>query len=174
MRRILLLLAGLVASLSLFTTLGTSPTQVRAEAIPVSLIRSFPPKASRSEDNWLSAITTTTSTTSTTQAPRPVVRVSHPTPVYAGGVGGAWACIRQHESGGNYADNTGNGYSGAYQFDNGTWHSAGGYDKKHWGDDPYPNAASAPPAEQDRRAQILQSQRGWAPWPNTSRACGLR
>lgn len=38
-----------------------------------------------------------------------------------GGAGGTAACIRQRESGGNYSINTGNGYYGAYQFNQGTW-----------------------------------------------------
>ena len=35
--------------------------------------------------------------------------------------GDIFARIRQRESGGNYATNTGNGYYGAYQYDLGTW-----------------------------------------------------
>lgn len=73
-----------------------------------------------------------------------------------------WACIRQKESGGNYAENTGNGYYGAYQFDLGTWQSLG-----------YPGRPDqAPPAEQDAAAQKLHSERGFGPWANTARMCG--
>ncbi|HWC39146.1 MAG TPA: transglycosylase family protein [Acidimicrobiales bacterium] len=78
--------------------------------------------------------------------------------------GGVWACIRQHESGGNYSANTGNGYGGAYQFSQSTWNSLG------YSGSP----ASASPATQDAAAQKLQSQQGWGPWPVTSRQCGLR
>ncbi|MST33008.1 transglycosylase SLT domain-containing protein, partial [Acidimicrobiaceae bacterium USS-CC1] len=39
---------------------------------------------------------------------------------------GVWACIAQHESGGNPATDTGNGYYGMYQFTLGTWQAAGG------------------------------------------------
>lgn len=82
---------------------------------------------------------------------------------YSGsGGGGAWACIRQHESGGNYATNTGNGYYGAYQFSVSAWRAAGGQG--------LPSQAS--PAEQDRRAQILRQQSGWGQW-STAGACGL-
>lgn len=64
-------------------------------------------------------------------------------------------CAR--ESGCNYADNTGNGYSGAYQFDTGTW-----------GDfDGYPAAYLAPPAVQDQKFQAEYAARGCSPWPNT-------
>jgi LysM repeat protein len=76
---------------------------------------------------------------------------------YAAGVGGILARVRQRESGGNYATNTGNGYYGAYQFDLRTWRGVGGSG--------LPSEAS--PAEQDLRAQMLYSQRGCSPWPHT-------
>lgn len=78
------------------------------------------------------------------------------TPVYSGGGGGNLASIRACESGGNYATNTGNGYYGAYQFDQQTWNSVGGSG----------NPANASPAEQDARANALIAQRGTSPWPN--------
>jgi hypothetical protein len=66
------------------------------------------------------------------------------------------AHIRQCESGGNYqAVSPGGTYRGAYQFDRQTWQSVGGTG------DP----ATAPPAEQDARAQTLHNQRGTQPWP---------
>lgn len=65
--------------------------------------------------------------------------------------------VRQCESGGNYATNTGNGYYGAYQFDAGTWRSVGG--------DRYAAYASgAPPFAQDHMAWTLWSRAGWGPW----------
>ena len=70
-----------------------------------------------------------------------------------------WACIRQHESGGNYA--VGNG--GAYQFELGTWHALTGL--------PSP-AQDYPPAVQDAAALKLYSERGWEPW-TTRYVCGL-
>jgi len=73
-----------------------------------------------------------------------------------GGAGGNLASIRACESGGNYATNTGNGYYGAYQFDQRTWNSVGGSG----------NPANASPAEQDARAQALISSRGSSPWPS--------
>ena len=65
-----------------------------------------------------------------------------------------WAKLRNCESSGNYAINTGNGYYGAYQFNLSTWRSVGGTG--------YPNQASK--AEQDARALILYRERGWQPW----------
>jgi len=70
-----------------------------------------------------------------------------------------WSALRQCESSGNYATNTGNGYYGAYQFDLSTWASYG----------PPGNPALASPAEQDRRAQALYNARGASPWPTCGR-----
>ena len=89
-----------------------------------------------------------------------------PAPAPAGGVSDAtstntpdWACIRQHESSGNYAD----GGGGAYQFGNGTWTSVTGL--------PGP-AQSYPAATQDSAALRLFAERGWEPW-TTRYVCGL-
>jgi hypothetical protein len=70
-----------------------------------------------------------------------------------------WACIRQYESGDDYA--VGNG--GAYQFELGTWTSLTGL--------PSP-AEDYPAAVQDAAALKLYSQRGWEPWA-TRYVCGL-
>ncbi len=75
-------------------------------------------------------------------------------PPVTGGLDAVLACIRRHESGGNYQATNGI-YRGAYQFDARTWQSVGG------SGDP----AAASPAEQDRRAALLYQQRGGQPWP---------
>jgi hypothetical protein len=69
--------------------------------------------------------------------------------------GDYWAQLRACESGGDYSTNTGNGYYGAYQFDQSTWESVGGSG--------LPSDAS--PEEQDMRAQMLYEQSGSSPWP---------
>lgn len=74
-----------------------------------------------------------------------------------------FAALRQCESSGNYAINTGNGYYGAYQFDLSTWRGLGLSG--------YPHQASA--ATQDAAAATLQSQRGWGPWPGCTKKLGL-
>lgn len=84
---------------------------------------------------------------------RPNARVAN----YAPGSGDIFARIRQRESGGNYAANTGNGYYGAYQYNDGTWGGYGGY--RH--------ASDAPPAVQDQKAAETYARRGCSPWPNT-------
>jgi hypothetical protein len=74
-----------------------------------------------------------------------------------------FARLRQCESGGNYSINTGNGFSGAYQFDPQTWRGLGysGY--------PY----QAAPAVQDQAAAKLYNARGWQPWPACAAKLGL-
>ena len=71
--------------------------------------------------------------------------------------------IRDCESGGNYSDNTGNGYYGAYQFSESTWLGLGfpGY--------PY----QAPPSVQDQAAALLASRSGWGQWPACALLAGL-
>ncbi len=81
-----------------------------------------------------------------------------------------WACIRYHESGDNYAEDSGNGYSGAYQFLPSTWNEAvsgAGYPQ-------YANgwAFEAPPAVQNAAALWLYNADGWQPW-STRYVCGL-
>ena len=70
-----------------------------------------------------------------------------------------FARLRMCESGGNYSTNTGNGYYGAYQFDQRTWHGMG-----HSG---LPSQASK--GTQDQAAHDLQAARGWQPWPACAR-----
>ncbi|MDP8929734.1 MAG: transglycosylase family protein [Actinomycetota bacterium] len=75
-----------------------------------------------------------------------------------------FAKLRECESGGNYAADTGNGYYGAYQFSRSTWQSLGyrGY--------PHHN----PPEVQDEAAWRLQDAEGWDPWPYCADRLGLR
>ncbi|MEA2685027.1 MAG: resuscitation-promoting factor RpfB [Actinomycetota bacterium] len=79
------------------------------------------------------------------------------------GLGGAFAALRDCESGGDYGINTGNGYYGAYQFSLSTWQSLG------YGG--YPHEAS--PATQDQAASELQALYGWGQWPGCSWYLGL-
>lgn len=89
-------------------------------------------------------------------APQPTPKPT-PKPTPTGGPSEAqWARLRQCESSGNYRAVSASGkYRGAYQFDQRTWNSVGGVG------DP----AAAAPREQDLRAKILYSRRGWRPWP---------
>lgn len=86
-----------------------------------------------------------------------------PTPPSTGGPTAAqWAALRQCESGGNYAINTGNGYYGAYQFSQSTWDwVASMVDPSLVGVRP----SDASPASQDAMAFKLYELQSWYPWP---------
>jgi len=95
-----------------------------------------------------------------TTQPQPVVTTTWAPPPPAGGV---WYELRMCESGDNYAENTGNGYYGAYQFSLSTWYGLGFTG--------LPSNAS--PATQDRAAEELQAEAGWGQWPACSAELGL-
>ena len=78
---------------------------------------------------------------------------------------GIWACIAYHESGGNPATNTGNGYYGMYQDTQSSWVEGGGLAYA-------PRADQASAAAQTAVNQRIQAAQGWHAWPNTSRMCG--
>jgi hypothetical protein len=82
----------------------------------------------------------------------------------SGGGGGRWDALAQCESGGNWAINTGNGYSGGLQFSHATWRAYGGSGKA------YQNSRS----EQIRIATKVKAAQGWGAWPACSRKLGLR
>lgn len=67
--------------------------------------------------------------------------------------------LRQCESGGNYATNTGNGYYGAYQYDLQTWGNFMGYTRPDL----------APPDIQDAKFLETYNRRGKSPWPSCGR-----
>jgi hypothetical protein len=92
------------------------------------------------------------------QAQASKAQASQPAPA-----GGVWAELRACESGGNYAEDTGNGYYGAYQFALSTWEGLG-----------FSGLPSdAPPAVQDQAAEELQAAYGWGQWPACSAELGL-
>jgi hypothetical protein len=75
-------------------------------------------------------------------------------------LGGVWHALRSCESNDNYAENTGNGFFGAYQFTFATWHALG--------EPGLPSSAS--PQVQDAAARALFLRQGWRAWP----ACAWR
>jgi hypothetical protein len=80
---------------------------------------------------------------------------------------GAWMCIHRYE--GAWDSNTGNGYYGGLQMDYGFMRSYGSDFMGRWGTaDHWPPWAQLMAA---RRAR--DSGRGYGPWPNTARYCGL-
>jgi Transglycosylase-like domain len=79
----------------------------------------------------------------------------------------AFMCIHKYE--GAWNANTGNGYYGGLQMDIGFMQDYGSQLLKEKG-----TADNWTPAEQIRVAQIARdSGRGYSPWPNTARVCGL-
>jgi hypothetical protein len=86
--------------------------------------------------------------------PEPTESASTQTSSYSGAV--ASSSTAQCESGGDYTTNTGNGYYGAYQFDQGTWdaYAPEGYAGT--------NPAAAPPEVQDAAYAAVP----YDAWPN--------
>jgi len=78
--------------------------------------------------------------------------------------GSVWDALARCESVGNWAINTGNGYSGGLQFLPSTWRAVGGQGL------PHENSR----VEQILRGQILQARSGWGQWPACTKKLGLR
>jgi hypothetical protein len=78
-----------------------------------------------------------------------------------------FSCIHRYE--GAWTSNTGNGYYGGLQMDLPFQHLYGGDFLARFG------TADAWPvwAQLQAAARAYASGRGFAPWPNTARACGL-
>jgi hypothetical protein len=95
---------------------------------------------------------------------QPTYSYTSPTANYVAGDGSVWDKLAQCEAGGNWATNTGNGYSGGLQFSPGTWAANGGSG----------SAASASREEQIAVAERVQASQGWGAWPSCSAKLGLR
>lgn len=81
--------------------------------------------------------------------------------------GSVWDRLAECEAGGNWSANTGNGYYGGLQFDQGTWNANGG---DQYAD--YPHEASR--EEQIATAEKVRAQRGdFGAWPSCSSQLGL-
>ncbi|GAA1869031.1 hypothetical protein GCM10009836_56970 [Pseudonocardia ailaonensis] len=76
-----------------------------------------------------------------------------------------WDRVAQCESGGNWAINTGNGFSGGLQFTPSTWKGFGGGDYA-------PAAYQASRAQQIVVAERVLAKQGWGAWPVCSRKAG--
>jgi LysM repeat protein len=77
-----------------------------------------------------------------------------------------WDAVAQCESGGNWADNTGNGYYGGLQFSASTWDGFGGTAYASRADE-------ASPSEQMAIADKVVAAQGWGAWPVCSRVAGV-
>jgi resuscitation-promoting factor RpfA len=78
--------------------------------------------------------------------------------------GTVWDKLAQCESSGNWAINTGNGFSGGLQFTPGTWRAFGGVGVAH----------HASREQQIAVAERVLAEQGWGAWPACSRKLGLR
>ncbi len=78
-----------------------------------------------------------------------------------------WDAIAGCEAGGNWAINTGNGYYGGVQFDQGTWEANGGLRYAY-------RADLATREEQIAVAEVTRQRQGWGAWPVCSGRAGTR
>ncbi|MGO9158978.1 transglycosylase family protein [Mycobacterium sp.] len=79
--------------------------------------------------------------------------------------GSTWDAIAGCEAGGNWGINTGNGYYGGVQFDQGTWEANGGLRYA-------PRADLATREEQIAVAEVTRARQGWGAWPVCSGRAG--
>ena len=114
-----------------------------------------------------SVVAVRTNTPPAESSPSVYQSVTHTSPAYTPtySSSGIWGCIAAHESGGNPATNTGNGYYGMYQDTQSSWVEGGGLAYA-------PRADLASAAAQTAVNQRVQTQQGWGAWPVTSRMCG--
>lgn len=96
-----------------------------------------------------------------------VTRHAAPKPAVPAWLYQAFLCIHRYE--GAWTSNTGNGYYGGLQMDLGFQQAyGGGYLARFGTADNWP-----PDAQIEVAARAYESGRGFGPWPNTARACGL-
>lgn len=81
--------------------------------------------------------------------------------------GSVWDSLAQCEAGGNWAINTGNGFSGGLQFPPSTWLAYGGGQYA-------PQAHLATREQQIAVASKVQAGQGWGAWPACTAKLGLR
>ena len=81
--------------------------------------------------------------------------------------GSVWDSLAQCEAGGNWAINTGNGFSGGLQFTPSTWRAYGGGQYA-------PQAHLATREQQIAVASKVQAGQGWGAWPACTAKLGLR
>ncbi|WP_433628648.1 transglycosylase family protein [Nocardia sp. CA-120079] len=80
--------------------------------------------------------------------------------------GDIWDALARCESTGNWGINTGNGYYGGIQFDQGTWERQGGLKYA-------PRADLATREEQIAIAEVTRARQGWGAWPACTSRLGI-
>ncbi len=152
---------GVTAALSALTPPAVSPPVAAPPPVQVAASTAPPGGTASGGDSAPGATAAPPATVPTTTVPTPAPVL--PVLPNATPTTGAWAELRQCESGDNYAIDTGNGYYGAYQFSAATWHGLG-----------YPGLPNqASPAVQDQAAEQLQARSGWGQWPECAAKLGL-
>ena len=102
-----------------------------------------------------------------TRSAQAALRVTEKTRAVPGFLQSAFACIHHYE--GSWHSNTGNGYYGGLQMDLAFQHRYGGdYLRRYGTADRWPAWAQIQAA-----TRAYSSGRGFYPWPNTARFCGL-
>jgi uncharacterized protein YabE (DUF348 family) len=81
--------------------------------------------------------------------------------------GRTWDALASCEAGGNWGIDTGNGFFGGVQFDQGTWEHNGGLRYA-------PRADLATREEQITIAEVTRARQGWGAWPTCSARLGTR
>jgi hypothetical protein len=144
------------------STTAAPTTATTAEEVVVEVAETAPPTTA--------APTTTTTaaprTTTTAPPPPPPPTTAPPAPAPPASNGAVWDQLAMCESGGNWAMNSGNGYSGGLQFYHGTWIGNGGGQFATYA---YQASREAQIAVAER---VLASQ-GWNAWPGCARQLGL-
>jgi uncharacterized protein YabE (DUF348 family) len=79
--------------------------------------------------------------------------------------GATWDALARCEAGGNWGINTGNGFFGGVQFDQGTWERNGGLRYA-------PRADLGTREEQITIAEVTRARQGWGAWPTCSARLG--
>ena len=130
---------------------GNQAARASAAVVPNDVAALAPPPTTTPPPPPPTTTTSPPPTSTTTTTTKPASAVAATSSV----AGGVWAQLRQCESSGNYQENTGNGFYGAYQFTQGSWEAVGGTG----------NPAAASPAEQDKRAAMLMARSGAGNWP---------
>lgn len=87
----------------------------------------------------------------------------------------AWLCIYRYENGGHgWTANTGNSYYGGLQMDMGFQKTYGTEFLRRYGTaDRWPPLTQMLVAERAYSGYKRERARGFTPWPNTARYCGL-
>ena len=138
---------------------GNQAARASAAVVPNDVAALAPPPTTTPPPPPPTTTTSPPPTSTTTTTTKPASAVAATSSV----AGGVWAQLRQCESSGNYQENTGNGFYGAYQFTLQTWSSLGLSGLP----------SQAAPAVQDDAAKRLQARDGWGSWPACSRKLGL-